>query len=40
MLAAKRLNILISVIYDGLVFKEKNMVFRLSGNISCSSGWP
>jgi uncharacterized membrane protein len=33
MLAVKRLNTLISVIYGGLVFQEKNMVVRLSGTL-------
>ena len=33
MLAVKRLNTLISVIYGGLVFQEKNMAIRLSGTL-------
>ena len=33
MLAVKRLNTLISVIYGGLVFQEKNMAIRLSGTM-------
>lgn len=33
MLAVKRLNTLISVIYGGVVFKEKNMLVRLSGTL-------
>ena len=33
MLAVKRLNTLISVIYGGLVFKERNMAIRLSGTL-------
>jgi len=33
MLAVKRLNTLISVIYGGLVFKEKNIAVRLTGTL-------
>ena len=33
MLAVKRLNTLISVIYGGVIFKEKNLLMRLAGTI-------
>ncbi|MBS3779992.1 MAG: hypothetical protein KGY41_06325, partial [Desulfovermiculus sp.] len=37
MLAVKRLNTLISVIYGGLVFQEKNMAIRLCGTLQAQN---
>jgi hypothetical protein len=38
MLAVKRLNTLISVIYGGVLFKEKNIAIRMAGTVLMIAG--